>query len=470
MSILDAVLGSTEARRSAPPVIVSQQHDVNKIDVGGGGGGAKLPSDRLKDQIRSISSGGWDEAEYGVRREVQVAILTESLNKALEYEKSPEGIEAARIEAERVLIEMRERAIRRANLDVTNGKISVMVAGQAPWHKLGVNVEAAVSSKDARVLANIDWKVNKVPLNYTFGDKSMDAAGVFGIVRADTGAMLGCVGNFYQPIQNDEGFDFLDAVLEEFGAKYETAGAIAGGKKVWMQVKLPEQRFAVNGSDSIEPYAIFMNPHDGSGLALCVPTTERVVCANTYRVAHNGAASRGKGISIRHTGDIKRRIGEAQAALGLAVKGIKKFEEQAVAMAATTLPSEQRYFNAVLDAVLDVTEAEALKGADVLAAAIKVTDSGRELKEKEIQAQIDKRADLLADMLTRYDSEKCGTAGMRGTVWAGFNAVTEAADYGRRYIGTADARESRRFEAILTGDADDMKQAAMNVAMQYTRV
>lgn len=421
MSLLDQVIANT----GRGPVIISEQHDVMQIDA-------------------------------------QAALL-DAAELAKRY--SPAQIEAMRNDPRR-LKEAKIAAIGRANLDVSNGKVSVMVAGKAPWHKLGVNVESAVSSADARRLANIDWRVAKIPLNYTFGGETNEADGVFGIVRQDTGKMLGSVGRYYQPVQNDDGFDFLDTVLAKYGAKYETAGAIAGGKKVWMQVRLPEQSFVVNGSDEVESYAIFMNPHDGSGLALCFPTAELVVCANTYRIACD---KRTKGIGIRHTGNIKQRIADAQFALGLAVEGVKVFEERAQEMARTMLPDAKHYFNGVLDAVLDVTEAEAMKGADVLAAAVKMTDAARDLEAKKIQAEIDRRKNLLDDILNRYDSEKCGTNGMRGTVWAGFNAVTEAADHGRRYIGTQEAKESRRFESVLTGDADELKQAAMVVAQQYTR-
>ena len=56
---------------------------------------------------------------------------------------------------------------------------------------------------------------------------------------------------------------------------------------------------------------------------------------------------------------------------------------------------------------------------------------------------------------------------MRGTAWSAFNAVTESADHakiGTRRVGTLDDQRSRRFENVLAGNADEMKQAAFALA------
>ena len=65
--------------------------------------------------------------------------------------------------------------------------------------------------------------------------------------------------------------------------------------------------------------------------------------------------------------------------------------------------------------------------------------------------------------MDRYDSERC----QHGTAWGGFNAFSEEADHGNlfhRYTG--ENKDSRRFESILTGEADDLKQAAWATAVK----
>src|SRR5699024_1637426 len=51
---------------------------------------------------------------------------------------------------------------------------------------------------------------------------------------------LGVVGSQYAVIQNEAHAEFLNTLVEESGAHFETAGAIAGGRKVFLTMKLPE--------------------------------------------------------------------------------------------------------------------------------------------------------------------------------------------------------------------------------------
>lgn len=279
--------------------------------------------------------------------------------------------------------------------------------------------------------------------------------------------MLGSVGNFYKVIQNEEGFEFLDGVLKEFGARYESAGSIYGGKQVWMLAHMPKQSFTINGGDEVEPYVIFTNCHDGTGAAYAYPTTVRVVCANTFRTS---AKERGKGISIRHTGSVKDKIANAQQALGLAVSSFEQFKASAEALYHKPVEAEL-YFADVLDAVLDVTQAEVNMGADVLAATIAKTQAQRDLLERSYTKKIERREEVLADIIERYESERCGIGSIRGTAWAAFNAITEHADHNRlAKPGTwkrSDAdKAARKFESVISGDMDDMKQVAFELAMK----
>lgn len=366
-------------------------------------------------------------------------------------------------------------AIKRAALDTSNGRISVMVAGEAPWHKLGVHVKEAVKAADAIRLSGLDWSVSKRPLFWhesitddaeeiKFSQLGWEESDSYGIVRDDTKAYLGTVGERYKPIQNRDGFDFLDSVIGEYGARYHTAGAIFGGKRVWMLVELPKQSFSLNSKDEVKAYALFTNCHDGIGAARCIPTNERPVCGNTLRRAMSNGKS--DGISIRHTGDIKGKISDARSALGLAVKGFEDFKVEAEVMSRTRLVNHIGYFDGLLDMVCDVTAAEANKGADALAAALAVTEAQQAIEAERFGRQIERRKSLLADIIERYESERCGINGMRGTVWAGLNAVTEHADHNKivRFNGSESAKESKRFESVLMGDADKLKQIAYTSA------
>ena len=53
-------------------------------------------------------------------------------------------------------------------------------------------------------------------------------------VRTDTRAVIGVVGKRYRVFQNREAFDFMDALVGDKLAMYETAGSLHGGRRVWM--------------------------------------------------------------------------------------------------------------------------------------------------------------------------------------------------------------------------------------------
>lgn len=454
-----ALANTTPSPRSGGPQIVSEQHDLSKIKTDGMGGGGGKPSDGLKRQIDQLrGSGGWDAAEYGISREAQIAKLEEGYQKALAYEKTPEGIKKAQEEAERVLVEMRQRAVRRAGLDTSNGRVAVVTVGKEAWHGLGVNVAEALNSADAMRLSGTGWRVTKRPLSFRKSDGSyIESDEVFAIVRDDTEAQLGTVGSRYVPIQNEASFGLLDHVMEEFGAKYHTAGSIYDGKSVWLQVELPNSSFEVTRGDEVNSFGMFTNPHDGSGKAWAFPTTVRAVCANTFRTA---SEDRKKGLGIRHTGDIKAKVNEVRRVLGIAVKEIDTFKENADVLLRTKV-TPLPYFEGLLDACLEVTKADMLKGADALAAAVAISEADQIIKKAHYERQIEKRKNLLNEVLSQYDSPANGLNGMRGTGWAAFQAVTASTSHGMlggKFKGKD--KESKRFESLLTGDGNEVNQLA----------
>lgn len=436
-NLLDSILNSNGPR------IVTENHDLGSINwVNGMSDPGEMISCGYLPEIRRQANE--QDAEYAARiRPIIDALPAEQRAKIM----------AAGVNA----------AIRRAAYDVSNGKVSVMVAvgpngEKMPWAKLGTLVVEAVRGTDVLALSNTGFRILKVPAEREFNGKRIISEDTFFLVRDDTGAELGSAGKMYKPVQNEDAVGFLDAALEEFGARYETAGAVYGGKSVWFQARLPKSVEVVKG-DTVDAFATFTLSHDGTAACRCYPTTLRAVCANTLRLANNDA--KGKGISIRHTGDIKAKLNDARNALGIAVRGFEKFGAAAEAMAHASL-RVLPYANEVLDAVLEVTDAQSQMGADVLAAATAKTDAQRELLVKQFTRQIKARENMLEDILDRYDSERC----QKGTVWGAYNAVSETADHGtwHRYVG--ENKDSRRFESILTGDADDLKQVAWQTAVK----
>lgn len=179
---------------------------------------------------------------------------------------------------------------------------------EKPWHGLGVVVEEAPSSEDALRLAGLDWRVVQKSL-YT---NSGLVDGYKANVRESDNTVLGVVTDRYKVVQNTEAFAFTDNLLGE-GVKYETAGSLQGGKKVWILARLPRE-YIMSG-ERITPYLVFSNTHDGSGAVKVAITPVRVVCNNTLNLALSTA---NRCFSMVHTGDIKGKIDEAKQTLFMA--------------------------------------------------------------------------------------------------------------------------------------------------------
>ena len=180
---------------------------------------------------------------------------------------------------------------------------------EKPWHGLGRSVEEAPSSAEALIFAGLDWSVGQKDV---FTDAGALIPGYKANVRSTDQAILGIVSDRYKVVQNEDAFRFTDDLLGE-GVTYETAGALQGGRKVWMLARMPH-RYIIAG-DEIAPYLVVMNSHDGSSGIKVAMTPIRVVCQNTLNLALDSA----KRIwTAKHTENVMSRVYEARETLQLA--------------------------------------------------------------------------------------------------------------------------------------------------------
>ena len=149
---------------------------------------------------------------------------------------------------------------------------SMFYVREKPWHGLGVRVQEALSSSDALIQAGLDWRVLQEPI-YTEREELVE--GYKANIRDTDRKALGVVTDRYKVIQNQEAFAFTDELLGE-GVRYETAGSLQGGRRVWLLAHMPHE-YIISG-ERISPYLIFSNTHDGSG------ATEQIVFSDCYIV------------------------------------------------------------------------------------------------------------------------------------------------------------------------------------------
>lgn len=310
---------------------------------------------------------------------------------------------------------------------------SMFYTGEKPWHNLGTKLDNAATSQEAIDAAKLGWNVKKHPIHTTVQGEFITVPDKFAVVREDTKAVLGVVGDVYKPLQNRDAFKFFDAIVGEKAAMYHTAGALGIGERVWILAKLPGY-IRTTGEDITEKFLLLSNSHDGTGAVTVMFTPIRVVCQNTLNIALSENANKAK---LRHTMTLGYRIEEVRKTLGILNNRFTMFEDLSRKMAATP-----------------VNFREYVKTAGIL--------------PKEDDKDMSSRASNIMDELSRLFEYGKGNnlPGVKGSVWAGFNAVTEYVDHRRSTKGD---ESENRAKSLLFGSGANMKQSAWNTAIELVK-
>ncbi len=319
-----------------------------------------------------------------------------------------------------------------------DGRVEMFSAGSTPvWHRLGQRTEEAVDSTEALRLGGLDWRVEPRPVSVHHNGAHAPIPTHRAVVRTDNQHVLGVVSDRYSPIQNAEAFEWLDSVTGTDLATYETAGSIRGGKLVWMMLRLPEELRIAGTDDVTHPYLLACNSHDGTRALRVLRTSVRVVCNNTL----TRALGAGVGLSLRHTGRTQEKLEDARQVLGIASRGFRHMNEEMNAMARVQLGTRglDEYFKRVWP---DDPTSESNDGA------VKVRNRMTEL----------------------FDDEPQRLPGVRGSVWAAWNAVSQYTDWERRHRGgSRERRDENRLRSIWFGDSAEVTRRARNVALEIAR-
>ena len=319
------------------------------------------------------------------------------------------------------------------DLATTNGRTAMMYSGEVPWHRLGTRLDEPATANEAIEAAGLGYEVELTRL-VTVND--IPVPDKLAVVREDSKAILGIVGNTYRPVQNRECFGFLDALVADGSLRYHTAGAVGKGERVWMLAKLPEDIRVKNSDDITEKFLLLSNSHDGTSSLRVFFTPIRVVCANTLAIAERNG--RGQGVVIVHKGDLSIKIQQAQEVLGLA-KSFYDDVELRINRLASHYPSLRQleeYFKLVYPDSPD----------------------GESTRTKNVRQE-----------LHRLFEEGIGhkMPAIRHTTWTALNAVTEYVDHYRSTRGkTSIERASNRLDSAWFGSGARLKERAWELALQ----
>ena len=302
---------------------------------------------------------------------------------------------------------------------------TMMYVREKPWHGLGTRVEEAPTSVDALRLAGLDWTVERHDVHLPTGAIIPNYKAN---VRSNDGSVLGVVSDQYKIVQNADAFAFTDALIGgETPVRYDTAGSLRGGRKIWLLAKLPDTEIV---GDKTEPYLCFSNTHDGSGAIRVCMTPVRVVCNNTLNIALNGAK---RSWSVRHTGDIQAKLHEARMCLDMANKYMDRLGEYADQLANQTVKDEE--IAKILDEMFPVTE-----------------DSSDREKRNAEKARTEYMICYFAPDIAKF----------KGTAWGALNAMSDMVGHNAPRRQTANYWENN-WGRIMDGHAMMDKMASLLV-------
>lgn len=285
--------------------------------------------------------------------------------------------------------------------------------GIRPWHGLGEIIDTYPESEEAIKVSALGWDVVPYPVfaKTDTGD-FIEVPGKVTNVRTDKDIPLGITTPQYKIIQNKELFQFADDIIkvaDNSSAKFETAGSLFNGRKVFILVRLPDSMLV---GDKIENYMFIENTHDGTSSMMAGITNVRVVCNNTLQYAEKEATRIWK---LRHSSNLEARKAEAIESLGYAAKYINKIGDTAEKLAAQKM-------------------------------------SGMAIKDFFVKMAIDKSCteSALAGIYDIYNN-KDDLQNFKGTAWGLYNAVADYAS--NKIIGKKDDLSlDRKMNRFLDGE------------------
>ena len=297
-------------------------------------------------------------------------------------------------------------------------------AGEVPWHGLGVRVPADLTPDQMLEKAGLDWTVSKRRM---VTEDGIAVPEKMALVRDSDKSVLDIVGKEWNPVQNQEAFEFFNDFVTSGDMEMHTAGSLMEGRIVWALAKV-NQSFEVFGNDVIESYLLFSNPHR-FGQSIDVRFTPiRVVCNNTLTLSLNSKSVSSVKVSHKRAWDPEA----VKETLGIAKEKLDKYKEMAVYLGGKKFKK--------------TTLTEYLNG-------LFPSYSKKDAKVIELSRPAERVLELV-------DTQP-GANFAPGSWWGAFNAVTYFADHER-------GRDAdTRLQSAWFGQSKSLKLKALEDAVKY---
>jgi len=304
-------------------------------------------------------------------------------------------------------------------------------AGEVPWHGLGVPVSNDLTPIQMMEKAGVDWRVQEVETFIEYNGKRQ-TTGQKALVRETDGRIMTTVGENWNPVQNEDAFNFFAEYCLSGDMEMHTAGSLKDGQMVWALAKVKSD-FELFGGDRVESYLLFSNPHQ-YGKAIDIRFTPiRVVCNNTLTLSLDQKAE--KSVKVGHR--VEFDANEVKTALGIASDKLAHYKEAAEYLGKRRYTTESliEYYNTVFPRTAD----------------------------KRVQGKA-----LTVDTLSRnakmsYDvlETQPGAEFAEGTWWQAFNSITYITDH------VQGRNEDNRLYSSWFGGNQLRKKNALQTAIEF---
>lgn len=315
-------------------------------------------------------------------------------------------------------------------LEIINGQAQMAYAESegTPWHGLGVAVSNDLTPRQMMDKAGLDWNVEKQDMFLTNGNK---VPAKKALVRSSDEKVLDIVGSDWNPVQNEEAFDFFSEYVLAGDMMMSTAGSLFDGQKIWALAKIKES-FDVLPGDQVDAYLLFSNPHKyGSSIDIRF-TPVRVVCNNTLSLSL-GQNSKNS-VKVNHRAEFNPEMVKEQ--LGIAHSKFELYKETA-----QFLSKKKFSVEAMLEFYSSVFPHASRKNIESV-------------------HDLSKPAQKCYDVLETQP----GAEYAPGSFWALVNSVTYHIDHNHG------RDQSRRLDSAWFGTMANRKNEAMNKAIQLANV
>jgi len=216
-------------------------------------------------------------------------------------------------------------------------------AGEVPWHGLGVPVSNDLTPNQMMAKAGLDWTVEQVDSFIEMDGKKVPT-GWKSLVRSTDKKILTNIGQVWNPVQNEDAFNFFSEYVLAGDMEMHTAGSLKGGQMVWALAKVKES-FDLFGGDQVDSYLLFSNPHS-YGKSIDIRFTPiRVVCNNTLSLSLDMEAKR----SVRVGHRVEFNADSVKTALGIAGNKLQVYKEMAEFLGSKRFTQDSliEYYNTV---------------------------------------------------------------------------------------------------------------------------